>query len=553
MNSKKLNIFALFMMVVMCAFSVYIGLNNNGKDGTNGTDGRSSYELAIEEGLISKDTTEVEYLKSLYGKDGSSVTIEDIYNAYLTEKRKVDPDYSCSMLDFLESNFSDSIKVNTSTLVEYTTQVALRSTVDICYSFYDERPVYQYRTYWTGGGYYESSVPAYGVSAGSGVIYKMDSDVAYIITNYHVVYASNYTNDLAYRVFYDGSEYFTAKISEDGKSFDKDCVPIETHFLNTYDVYLYGYQDSRYKLSATFVGGSADNDIAVLKIEKNSSNENNRLLFNGNYVPAELGDSGELATGEGVVAVGNPLLVDTSNIDSSQVSSNEELIQEVYEAYVDAICLTSTSGEVSNVSEFCNFTSLLDSSENINLRLIRVSCAINAGNSGGSLFNLDGKLIGIVNGKIESSSYDNVGYAIPINVASRIADQVISQCEGKTETQIKVLTTSNLEITVENGESNATFSMGTWTVKNNVVVKTINSTSKLYNKLNVGDIINHLVIDGEIYYLNNYYDLNDVLLKVAFKTTSQVISFNITTTDGLSVSTQNVDITFEESDFIKIA
>ena len=553
MNSKKFNVFAIFMVVVMCAFSVFIGINNRGKNGIDGTDGKSSYELALEQGLIPEGTTEVEYLRSLYGKDGSSITLEDIYNAYLAEKRNVDPNYDCSMLDFLQSNFADSIKVDTSTLIKYTTQTALRSTVDICYHFYDGRGVY---TKTMLGSYKQSTTPAYGVSAGSGVIYKIDdtAGVAYIITNYHVVYASNYTSDTQYNVFYDGSDYFTAKI--ENNSINRSAVPVETHFLPEYDVYLYGYQDIAYRLSATFVGGSADNDIAVLKIDKNSSNTNNALMFSSNYEAAEIGDSTKLSSGEGVVAVGNPLLADTSSIDTSNVSSNEELIDEVYEAYVDAICLTSTSGDVSNVSEYCNFTSLLDSTASVKLRLIRVSCAINAGNSGGSLFDLNGKLIGIVNGKIESASYDNVGYAIPVNVATAIADQVIAQCEGRTETRVKILSSTGIGLTVDDGNRSASFDSGTttWETKANVVVKTVTSASKLNGKVSAGDIINSVVVDGMTYNLNFAYELNDVLLKViSGKTSSYSVTFKITTTEAGSLVDKDIVINFEDGDFAQIA
>ena len=91
------------------------------------------------------------------------------------------------------------------------------------------------------------------------------------------------------------------------------------------------------------------------------------------------------------------------------------------------------------------------------MRLIRVDAAINSGNSGGGLYDLYGNLIGIVNAKRVSSSIDNVGYAIPINIASAIADQVIDQCDGDNKasanTRIKVLQTESLGFEVVNGAS----------------------------------------------------------------------------------------------------
>jgi serine protease Do len=50
---------------------------------------------------------------------------------------------------------------------------------------------------------------------------------------------------------------------------------------------------------------------------------------------------------------------------------------------------------------------------NSTMTLLRTSAAVNSGNSGGGLFNLNGELIGIVNAKIAANTVDNIGYAIP--------------------------------------------------------------------------------------------------------------------------------------------
>ena len=50
---------------------------------------------------------------------------------------------------------------------------------------------------------------------------------------------------------------------------------------------------------------------------------------------------------------------------------------------------------------------------NATMTLLRTSAAVNSGNSGGGLFNLNGELIGIVNAKIAANTVDNIGYAIP--------------------------------------------------------------------------------------------------------------------------------------------
>ena len=87
MESKNVNIFAFIMIAVMCAFSIYIGLT--GSNGKNGLNGKNSYELAVSEGEFSGSLTD--YLKSLKGDKGDSgknITVEDVYEAYLSAKNK---------------------------------------------------------------------------------------------------------------------------------------------------------------------------------------------------------------------------------------------------------------------------------------------------------------------------------------------------------------------------------------------------------------------------------------------------------------------------------
>ena len=97
MESKKVNIFAFIMIVVMCAFTIFMSVRNG--SGQDGVDGKSSYELAVEKGLFSG--TELEYLQSLQGKNGSSVTIEDVYYAYLRENNLTTND--CSLAKFINT------------------------------------------------------------------------------------------------------------------------------------------------------------------------------------------------------------------------------------------------------------------------------------------------------------------------------------------------------------------------------------------------------------------------------------------------------------------
>lgn len=135
---------------------------------------------------------------------------------------------------------------------------------------------------------------------------------------------------------------------------------------------------------ATLVGGDKNQDIAVLKIDA------------AGLTPVRLGDSDNLVVGEQVVAIGNPL---------------------------GELTYSMTSGIVSALNR--NVTM----SDGRRMNYIQTDTAINAGNSGGPLFNMYGEVIGIVSAKLSSSggngsaSVEGLGFAIPYNdVGSMIQD-----------------------------------------------------------------------------------------------------------------------------------
>lgn len=594
MESKKFNIFSLLLMVVMCVFSIYMGIGRNDNTDNFSNDiltiykkldnldekiddsqGKSAYQIAVERGF---EGTEGEWLQSLKGSNGTNalenVSVREIYTAYLETVNKTETDMSYD--EFLTYYYSVIDEYDTKSA----TQLAYSTTVDICYSYYSQ--VYYIQTSGKSFSVNESlSGLKGGVSAGAGVIYQMldtdevpdgELDTAYIITNYHVAYIENYSNDPNYVVyanytsdFFSGgvtvNEYFLAedyKTSENGITKLSVDEAISKHFLigtndQYYGIYLYGYQDEDYKLNASFVGGSADNDIAVLKIERdNISPELAEIFFDsGNFFEASLGNSTDLVGGEEVIAVGNPLIPNTT---SGMTMSQYEQV------YVDALVLSSTTGVVSAISNETVFESLIDSTKTTKMRLIRVDAAINSGNSGGGLYDLYGRLVGVVNSKIASSSYDNVGYAIPVNIAISVAEQVISQCEGTVpvsqNTRVKTLKTENLGFEVENGVSKSqliTNSNGQkeWFVSYNVLVKNINESSVAYIAgLRNDDIISEVSFDGNNYtstvYFNLDYELRDLLLNVDL-TTSKV-TFKIMRGN----SEQTIEVNLSIENFVEI-
>jgi putative serine protease PepD len=135
---------------------------------------------------------------------------------------------------------------------------------------------------------------------------------------------------------------------------------------------------------ATVVGSDTSSDLAVLKISAPSSQ----------LKPLALGDSSAVQVGDGVVAIGNPFGLDG----------------------------TVTSGIVSAVDRE------ISAPDNTPIEgAIQTDAAINHGNSGGPLFNLEGKVIGVTAQiQSESGGNDGVGFAIPSNTVRSIADQLIS-------------------------------------------------------------------------------------------------------------------------------
>lgn len=130
---------------------------------------------------------------------------------------------------------------------------------------------------------------------------------------------------------------------------------------------------------AEIVGRDADSDIALLKISPKEE-----------LSAAVVGDSGSLRVGETVIAVGNPL---------------GELGGTVTKGIVSA-----TNREIS-----------VDS---VKMNLIQIDAAINPGNSGGGMFNMKGELVGIVNAKSTGSDIDGLGFAIPVNDAMSVVEEL---------------------------------------------------------------------------------------------------------------------------------
>lgn len=138
---------------------------------------------------------------------------------------------------------------------------------------------------------------------------------------------------------------------------------------------------------AEVVGRDARSDLAVLRIKAT------------NLPTARLGDSSRVQVGETVAAIGNPL--------------GREFARSVTVGVISALNREITVGG--------------GEGRQITLRVLQTDAPINPGNSGGALVNMRGEVIGINSVKIATTGVEGMGFAIPINDARPIIDQLISQ------------------------------------------------------------------------------------------------------------------------------
>ena len=133
---------------------------------------------------------------------------------------------------------------------------------------------------------------------------------------------------------------------------------------------------------AKIVGFEAENDIAVLKIDANE------------LTPVAVGDSDTILVGDEVYAIGNPL---------------------------GELAFSMTTGHVSALDR-----SIATAQNSPAINMFQFDAAVNSGNSGGPLYNENGEVIGVVTAKYSSSGVEGLSFAIPINDAIAIANDLIT-------------------------------------------------------------------------------------------------------------------------------
>ena len=158
------------------------------------------------------------------------------------------------------------------------------------------------------------------------------------------------------------------------------------------------YDGSEYAAEVVGTEGR-DSDVAVLKIEAKG------------LTPVTMGSSDDMKVGDKIYVVGNPL---------------------------GELTYTMTSGIVSALDRE------IATDRNTNINMFQLDAAVNAGNSGGPVYDSHGRVLGIVTAKYQSTGIEGLGFAIPINDAAAIARELIDHgyVTGKAYLGIVVTTMS---------------------------------------------------------------------------------------------------------------
>ncbi len=199
------------------------------------------------------------------------------------------------------------------------------------------------------------------------VVEKTADSVVEITTEYALVNSFYYTSGAGSGVIIDEDGYIItcAHVIVDDDYGTASTITVQLTDGTSYD--------------ASIVGYDTDSDIAVLKIDAE------------NLTAAEIGVSANLAVGEEIVIIGNPL---------------------------GTLGGTVTNGIISALDREITV-------EDETMNLLQTNAAVNPGNSGGGMFNMAGQLVGIVNAKYSDTGIEGLAIAIPVDDAVEIANEIL--------------------------------------------------------------------------------------------------------------------------------
>lgn len=241
----------------------------------------------------------------------------------------------------------------------------------------------------------------------TGVDGAYTTDELYAAVNDTIVLINVYQNQSASSDFY--YDYFFGYGIDEGENDKKDSEPVLAGYgsgiVFTEDGYIltnahvvdgaaklvvevndYENDGETHEYEAKVIGSDTSTDIAVIKIERDEP-----------FLAAKIGDSSTLKVGQDICVIGNP------GVNSKVMFTH-----------------TLTKGIVSGLDIQC----LADNG--YSLSLIQTDAAINSGNSGGGMFDMYGNVVGVVNSKIVATTYEGIGFALTINEAKPIMEDLLN-------------------------------------------------------------------------------------------------------------------------------
>ena len=169
-------------------------------------------------------------------------------------------------------------------------------------------------------------------------------------------------------------------LTEDGYIITNAHVILDNNQQNAADTITVRLPDGT-EYPAEVKAYDTDEDIAIVKIEAQG------------LKAVKCGDSDKLVVGQELVIVGNPLGELGGTVTNGIVSATEREIR------------------VGGVT----------------MHLIQTNAAVNPGNSGGGMFNMRGELVGIVNAKSSGTGIEGLGFAIPVNKAVSVSEELMTK------------------------------------------------------------------------------------------------------------------------------
>lgn len=366
------------------------------------------------------------------GDDGEDVTVEALYEAYVTEHGDVAyEDFLALYMTLQTDNFT-------------TINRCLQSAVKIYSEFREPNEE-------------KGNVIAPTAYTGAGVVYKIDDDYTYFLTNYHVVHSADATDGEISKKM-----HLYLYGSESKPTAHRDANDVITEI--TYD---------EYAIPCEYIGGAITCDVAVVRAETAKVKQINENI-------AEIKFAEDYYVGQTAFTIGNPL--------GGGISATEGIVS-VKDDYIE-LAIDET------VRTY---------------RSVRMDTALYGGNSGGGLFNASGELIGLSNAG--RKDVENINFAVPLPIVKGVAYNVMKHyCDGNAETLGVYKPTLGLSVEARNSKYVYDADKGYGKIVEEMLVSEIAPYSIASRvELQVGDRVKWLQIDGVNYVLDRNFHISDAL------------------------------------------